>query len=132
MARLTLLLFTAIFAVAAEAQERSRLKDITDNKEHWLFEFEMGSSKILGTADDVHAINAVCLGEARRDSHFTPIESMLTHWMSPSQTVTKLTYVDSVKGALLFVAEKRSKDWFVVHQYHVPKYAPKHVVTPQT
>jgi hypothetical protein len=130
MKRITFVLFATIFVVAAQAQEQAGLKDITDNKEHWLFEFDMSSNKMLGTRDDIRTIHALCLAEARRDSHSAPIGGLGTHWMSPSQTVTKLTYVDAVRGGLLFVLEKKNTAWVIVHQYHIPTYLLKPHGTP--
>jgi hypothetical protein len=132
MMRATAVLLIGLSILAARAQEQPTLKDVTDDKEHWLFEFDMSSKKPLGTGDDIRAIHAACLAEARRDSHSAPILPVVVHWISPSQTVTRLTYVDAVRGARLFVLEKKDARWLIVHQYHIPKYPPKRGAAPQT
>jgi hypothetical protein len=129
MIRATIVPFLAVFVVAVQAQEQPSAKDVTDTKEHWLFEFDVSSDKALGALDDIRAIQALCYAEARRDPHSARIGKvpsartgkLVIHWTSPSQTVTKINYVDGV-GAVLFVLEKKDTQWFIVHQYHVAKY----------
>lgn len=125
MKRSTVLILATILIVAARAQGQLAPTDITENEEHWLFEFDMSSKKALGTRDDIREIRALCLAAAKLDSHSAPVSGTITAWMSPSQTVTKLTYADAVRGALLFVMEKKDTHWFIVHQYHVPNFPPK-------
>jgi hypothetical protein len=127
MTRAILLFLGVVFPLSAQAQERSGGKDLEDSQDHWLFEFEMSGRKPVGSPDDVRAIRALCQAEALHDSHSAPIFGVVIAWTSPSQAIARVNFVDAVRGARLFVLEKKNADWLIVRHYRIRKYPPKHV-----
>jgi len=120
MTRVALLFLVAILIVPARAQQYRDLKDLEDNADHWMFEFDMSSKKPLGSRDDVRSITALCLGEAKRDSGSAPTSGVMIAWPSASQAITRVDFVDAMRGTLLFVLEKKDVGWLIIHQFHIP------------
>jgi len=95
---------------------------LEDNADHWLFEFEIGSQKPLGSPDDVRSIQLL-VAEARHATNSAPISDVIVRWKSAFQAITRVDFVDASRGALLFVLEKKETNWLIVRKYHVRKDA---------
>jgi hypothetical protein len=112
-----------LFAVVASitADDRSGIQSFEDNRDHWLFEFDIASKKPLGNRDDVASITALVTLEAQRTVKGAHAGATIIQWVSSASAITKT----QVTGAapmrqLLCVCEKRESGWQLLYVYRFP------------
>ena|SRR6202035_3833054 len=118
--KLPLLLALALVSTA-NADDRSGTRSFEDNKDHWLFEFDLSSKKPLGTPEDVSSIKAFVTLQAQRTAKGAHPSYIDIRWSSPTLAIGKTTVTGTVgKNEVLCVCEKRQSGWKLLYVYRLP------------
>jgi hypothetical protein len=112
---------SAIFLGSIYGDDRSGTTSSEDNKERWLFEFEVSSNKPLGTRDEIIDIKSIIEIEARRMSHSAVVTGFNIQWISPSLVVAKAAVARAEASRLLCVCEKHDANWRILYVYRIKK-----------